>query len=87
MAGRVEGTHGTGFGGTDLHMIISSTFCPRALTLYSALLYRMYFLIMLQLRAMKKQEEHDRDVAWLKSLQEREATLDELDKKTLETAR
>lgn len=42
---------------------------------------------LLQLRAMKKQEEHDEDVAWLKSLQEKEAALDELDKKALETAR
>ena len=42
---------------------------------------------MLQLRAMRKQEERDKDVAWLKSLQEREAALDELDKKVLETAR
>ena len=41
---------------------------------------------MLQLRAMRKQEEHD-DVAWLKSVQEREAALDELDKQALETAR
>ena len=36
---------------------------------------------------MKKQEERDEDVAWLKSLQEREAALNELDKKALETAR
>lgn len=42
---------------------------------------------MLQLRAMRKQEEHDEDVAWLKSVQEREAALDELDKQALETAR
>ena len=42
---------------------------------------------MLQLRAMKKREERDKDVAWLRSLQEREAALDELDKKALESAR
>ena len=36
---------------------------------------------------MRKQEEHDKDVAWLKSLQEQEATLDEYDKKVFETAR
>ena len=42
---------------------------------------------MSQLRAMRKQEERDEDVAWLKSLQEREAAFDELDKKALETAR
>lgn len=41
----------------------------------------------LELRAMRKQEEHDEDVAWLKSVQEREAALDELDKQALETAR
>ena len=42
---------------------------------------------MLQLRAMKKQEERDQDVAWLKSVQEKETALDEHDKKVLETAR
>lgn len=36
---------------------------------------------------MKKREERDKDVAWLRSLQEREAALDELDKKALESAR
>ena len=36
---------------------------------------------------MKKQEERDKDVAWLKSVQEKEAALDEHDKKVLETAR
>ena len=54
-------------------------------TLVVTLIILIHFL--LQLRAMKKQEERDQDVAWLKSVQEKEAALDEHDKKVLEAAR
>lgn len=71
MAGRVESTHGTRFGGRFIVVV------------------EQYIIavVLLQLRAMKKKEERDQDVAWLKSLQEKEAALDEHDKKVLETAR
>jgi len=40
-----------------------------------------------QLRAMKKQQEREEDMAWMKSLQEREAAYDKAEKTALEAAK